>query len=228
MTVSTLSRLASRIVLLFGVVLTGDLTTKFGQAEEFQPADFVPLFNGRDFTGWRFGDESASPKNTTSAWNIDQGVIIGKGDATAILASQWDYGDFEFEFDWKAGDDVDADLFVHAGRLLDADPIRITKSLAGGPQETDRGEGFYNASATGSIGGGGNARKPVPELQNPAGEWNTWRITAQGPKFMLHCNGKLAWSCTDHVPRRGYIGFRVSKGRSVCETCGYRRSGSAA
>lgn len=212
MKVSTLSRLARRIVLLLGVLLAGDLTTKFAQAEEYPSADFVPRFNGKDFTGWRFGDESASPKNTPPAWSIDQGVIIGKGDATTILASQWDYGDFEFEFDWKAGDDVDADIYVHAGRLLDADPIRITKSLAGGPQETDRGEGFYNASATGSIGGGGNARKPVPELQNPAGEWNTWRITAEGPKFMLHCNGKLAWSCTDHVPRRGYIGFRVFKG----------------
>ncbi len=118
--------------------------------------------------------------------------------------------------------------YVHAGRMLEADPIRITKSLAGGAQETDRGEGFYNASATGSIGGGGSARKPVPELQKPAGEWNTWRITAEGSKFMLHCNGKPAWSCTDHVPRRGYIGFRVFKGPLKLRNCGCMRSVAAA
>lgn len=174
--------------------------------------DWVPLFNGKDFSGWRFGDASALPKQPPAAWKIADGVIVGNGDANAILASQWEYGDFELEFDWKAGDDVDADLYVHAGRLLESDPIRITKSLAGGPQETDRGEGFYNASATGSIGGGGTARKPVPELQKPAGEWNTWRITAEGPKFTLYCNGRPAWTCTDHVPRCGYIGFRVFKG----------------
>lgn len=209
---SHLSPLARRIAILMGVVLATGWAEKFAPADEFLPADFVPLFNGKDFTGWRFGDESATPNQVPAAWRIEQGGIIGQGGSKAMLASQWDYSDFEFEFEWKAGDDVDADLYVHAGRMLDADPIRMTKSLAGGPQETDRGEGFYNASATGSIGGGGNARKPVPELQKPAGEWNTWRITADGSKFMLHCNGKLAWSCGDHVPRRGYVGFRVLKG----------------
>ncbi len=209
---SNLSRFAKRVVLLLGLALTGASAASFAHAEEFSPSDFVSLFNGQDFTDWRFGDESAAPKTIPAAWRIEEGVIVGRGEAAAILASQWDYSNFEFEFDWNGGDDVDADLYVHAGRMLEADPIRITKSLAGGAQETDRGEGFYNASATGSIGGGGSARKPVPELQKPAGEWNTWRITAEGSKFMLHCNGKPAWSCTDHVPRRGYIGFRVFKG----------------
>ena len=183
-------------------------------AEEAKPAsDFVPLFNGRDFTGWRFGDASPLPQQIPSAWRIDRGVILGQGDPAVILASQWDYGDFELEFEWKTtSDDFDADLYVHASRVLEADPIRMTKSLAGGPQETDRGEGFYNASATGSIGGGGNARKPVPQLQKPTGEWNTWRIVAAGPKFSLFCNGQEAWTCSDHVPRQGYVGFRVFRG----------------
>jgi hypothetical protein len=110
---------------------------------------FVPLFNGTDFTGWRFGDEAAMPREIPAAWKIENGVIVGTGDPTAILASQWDYGDFELEFEWRAGaDTVDADVHVHASRMLDADPIRITKDLAGGPQENDRGEGLYNASAT--------------------------------------------------------------------------------
>jgi hypothetical protein len=174
---------------------------------------FVPLFNGRDFSGWRFGDSAALPGKGPAAWKIDNGVISGSGDAASILASQWDYEAFELEFEWRAGaEGYDADFYVHAGRLLEADPIRITPSLAGGPQETDRGEGFYNASATGSIGGGGNARKPVPELQKPVGEWNTWRILADKNVFVLTCNGKEAWSCKDHAPRRGYIGFRVFKG----------------
>ena len=174
---------------------------------------FVPLFNGTDFTGWRFGDEAAMPRDIPAAWRIENGVIVGTGDPKAILASQWDYGDFELEFEWRAVTDaVDADVYVHAGRMLDADPIRITKHLAGGPQENDRGEGLYNASATGSIGGGGSARKPVPELQNPVGEWNSWRILATGTTFSLHCNNREAWSCTDHVPRRGSVGFRVFKG----------------
>jgi len=175
--------------------------------------DFVALFNGADFTGWRFGDSSAAPAQTPAQWKVEDGIIVGEGGDSAILASQWDYENFELELEWRASsDEIDADFYVHAGRLLEADPIRITKTLAGGPQEDDRGEGLYNASATGSIGGGGSARKPVPELQRPVGEWNTWRIVAEGPRYELYCNGTLAWSCSDHVPRRGYIGFRVFKG----------------
>ena len=152
---------------------------------------FVPLFNGTDFTGWRFTDDAAMPRDIPAAWRIENGVIVGTGDPKAILASQWDYGDFELEFEWRAATEaVDADVYVHAGRMLDADPIRITKHLAGGPQENDRGEGLYNASATGSIGGGGSARKPVPDLQKPVGEWNSWRILATGTTFSLHCNGR--------------------------------------
>jgi hypothetical protein len=211
---ATFIRLFEQLTLLLMVALTmSDVVGHRSWAEEFAAADFVPLFNGKDFTGWRFSDASAAPQQVPAAWRVVNGTIVGQGDPGTILASQWDYADFEFEFEWKAGsEDFDADLYLHASRLLDADPIRMTKNLVGGPQETDRGEGFYNASATGSIGGGGSARKPVPQLQKPIGQWNTWRITAHGPKFTLTCNGQEAWSCTDHVPRSGYIGFKVFQG----------------
>lgn len=177
------------------------------------PGEFVPLFNGKDFSGWRFGAESEWPKAVPGSWKVNGGIIVAEGDARAFLASQWDYEDFELQFEWRAVDpSFDADLFAHAGRTLQADPIRIAKGLEGAPQETDRGEGQYNAGPRGMIGGGGNNRKAVPELQKPVGEWNSWRLLASGGKFLLECNGKPAWECHDHVPRRGYLGFRVRRG----------------
>lgn len=198
----------------------------FGLAGSIQADEFVNLFNGRDFTGWRFSDQSALPKEAPAGWTIKDGVIVGGGTADAILASQWDYGDFELEFEWRAlSDDFDADLYLHSDRLLKADPIRMTRQLAGGPQESDRGEGEYNASATGMIGGSGKARRAAAELQNPVGEWNTWRIVAQGSRYTLFCNGKEAWSCDDHVPRRGYLGFRVFKGPLELKNIKLRETG---
>ena len=202
-----------RTAIVCGLLVAVGFAARRGGAADFAPADLVPIFNGVDLTGWRFGDASAAPPQVPPGWRVDGGVIVGAGEPAAMLATQWDYGDFEFEFEWRAGDDgVDADVFVHADRMLQADPIRISGVRTGGPQETDRGEGLYTASATGSIGGGGNARRPVPELHKPAGEWNTWRFVADGPRFTLECNGRQAWQCTDHVPRRGFIGFRVFKG----------------
>jgi hypothetical protein len=199
------------------IILTASLLLPLSvlhAAEEPNTADdFVSLFNGKDFTGWRFSDKSAMPKQSPTAWNIENGVIIGSGDKRAILASQWEYEAFELEFDWRAtNDDYDADFYVHAGRLLDAAPIRMKKGLDGGPQEDDRGEGGYNASPNGLIGGLGKARKAVPHLQNLTGQWNSWRVVVQKNIVTLSCNGKQAWSCNDYVPRRGYLGFRVLNG----------------
>lgn len=180
------------------------------RAEEGVREGFVSLFNGRDFQGWRFGESGALPKVMPEGWRVEDGVIRGVGPMGQVLATQWDYADMEFEFEWRATDaDYDADIYVHGDRLLDADPLRIKKGLEGGPQETDRGEGQYHAKF---IGGGGNARKAVPDLQKPVGEWNAWRIRTAGRTISLECNGKEAWTSNDFVPRRGYIGFRVLKG----------------
>ena len=206
--------LAASLTLAIALPLTSAFAAEGGvRPGATASSEFVPLFNRRDLTGWRVSESAVMPKQPPAAWKIENGVIIGLGDGNAMLASQWDYGDFELEFDWMAENDgYDADLFIHGDRLVRFDPIRLTKTLVGGPQETDRGEGDYNAGAKGMIGGGGNARKPVPELQKPAGEWNTWRIVVSGSRYSLTCNGKEAWTCTDHIPRRGYIGFRVYRG----------------
>jgi hypothetical protein len=42
-------------------------------------AAFVPLFTGTDFTGWRFGDQAAMPREIPAAWKIENGVIVGTG-----------------------------------------------------------------------------------------------------------------------------------------------------
>ena len=195
------------------VLAVGGLTTPAAPSLAGTPAeaeDSTSLFNGRDFTGWRFGDDSGQPKQMPEQWTIEKGVIRALGDGGPILASQWDYEDFESEFEWRATDDsYNADLYVRSGRLLDADPIRLAKGREGGPQETDRGEGQYNAV---SIGGGGRGRVAVPQMQKPLGEWNSWRIKAQGGTIALWCNGQQAWKCEDYVPLRGYLGFRVFKG----------------
>ena len=208
---------ASRRRFLQGTMVAGALISAasltpraaIGQAPSEQGAS-VSLFNERDFTGWRFGSESVAPKQAPAQWTIAAGVIRA-GDAGPILASHWDYEDFEFEFEWRAAaaDTFDADVYVRSGRLLDADPIRLVKGNEGGKQENDRGEGVYNAV---SIGGGGKSRAAAPNLQKPMGEWNAWRIRAEGGVITLWCNGQQAWKCEDYVPLRGYLGFRVHKG----------------
>ncbi|MFM8250057.1 MAG: hypothetical protein ACKOBW_00515, partial [Planctomycetota bacterium] len=75
--------------LCFVLTMSGWVLTR-SEAEEFAPTDFISLFNGKDFTGWRFGDESAAPKQLPATWRVVNGVIVGQGNPAAMLASQWD------------------------------------------------------------------------------------------------------------------------------------------
>src|ERR1700730_13232564 len=59
---------------------------------------FISLFNGKDFSGWRFSDNSAKADN----WKVEDGVIKLSGGGKPHLASQWDFEDFEIRLEWRA------------------------------------------------------------------------------------------------------------------------------
>ncbi len=163
---SNLSRFAKRVVLLLGLALTGASAASFAHAEDFSPSDFVSLFNGQDFTDWRFGDESAAPKTIPAAWRIEEGVIVGWARRRRFWHRSGDTATSNLNSIGTAATTSMLTLCT-CGANARSRSHSYHQSLAVGAQETDRGEGFYNASATGSIGGGGSARKPVPELQKP-------------------------------------------------------------
>ncbi|MBM3536199.1 MAG: DUF1080 domain-containing protein, partial [Alphaproteobacteria bacterium] len=96
----------SRRLGLLAMLLLSCLGPTAAVAQEADAAGSVSIFNGTDFTGWRLGDASAMPKQIPAAWTVANSVIVGAGDPAAILASQWDYDDFEFQFEWRAANDA--------------------------------------------------------------------------------------------------------------------------
>ena len=149
---------------------------------------FAPLDNGTDFTGWRFADQAATPREIPSAWKIESGVIVGTGDPTAILASQWDYGDFELEFEWRAdADTVDADVYAHASRMLDADPGSRRISPAGRRRTTAARQRTFRGPLVGGVASVCAFRRDLPRLPKPRSYAATPRRTG-GPA------GRPAWA----------------------------------
>src|SRR3990170_17651 len=62
------------------------------------PADFVPLFNGKNFSNWKV------PQNDNGHWKIVDGVIDYDAESEAEdknLWSQKEYGDFILYVDWR-------------------------------------------------------------------------------------------------------------------------------
>lgn len=152
---------------------------------------FVSLFNGKDFAGWRFGNDSALDKLPPN-WKVEDGVIKLSGGDKPHLASQWDYEDFDLRLEWRGFvKGYNSGVYVRSGRAVGAHQINLAESDAG------------------HLMGGAKGGIKVPELQKPLKEWNEWRVLAAGEKMTLWCNGKKAWEVTDFKVARGYLGLQA-------------------
>lgn len=160
-------------------------------AEEKQ-AGFQSIFNGSDFTGWRFvgGKE---PATEAPNWKVADGVIQLSGGGSPHLSTDREYRDFEMRFEWRAmRDKYNSGFYIRSSAKLGNNQINLAKGA--------EGKLMYGKSQ------GGEA---VPALQKPAGEWNEWRIVVQGDKATFTCNGTPAWTATGLTPEQGYIGFQA-------------------
>lgn len=162
-------------------------------SEQEKSDGFVSLFNGRDLTGWRFDDSESPPPKLPENWSVENGVIKVSGGGSPHLASAREFRDFDLRLEWRGmRDKYNSGLFLRSGRKIGANQINLARGS----------EGAF-------IGGKVEGARPVPELQKPPGEWNAWRIVAQGDKVSFWCNGQLAWEATGLQPASGYLGLQA-------------------
>jgi HEAT repeat protein len=158
------------------------------------PADegFVPMFNGKDLTGWQGLVENpikrakmtpeelktkqiGADEKARSNWSTRDGMIVFNG-AGDNLCSIKDYGDFEMLVDWRITKDGDSGIYLRGSPQVQIwDPARTDVGA-----EVGSG-GLYNNQK--------NPSKPLVFADNPVGEWNTFRITMVGEKVTVYLNG---------------------------------------
>ncbi len=155
-------------------------------------AGFTPLFNGKDFTSWRFtGLKEGDPAPVN--WKVEGGLIHLTGGGKPNLVTEREYGDFEMRFEWRAlKDKYNSGFYIRTGKNTGSNQLNLAKGAEGA-----------------LVGGKLEGAKAVPQLQKPAGEWNTWRVLVKGDKASFWCNDKLAWEGTGLKPDKGHIGFQA-------------------
>lgn len=159
-------------------------------AEEKQQG-FQSLFNGKDFTGWRFVGKDGETKDAPN-WKVADGVIQLSGGGSPHLSTDREFADFEMRFEWRGVKDrYNSGFYVRSSPKLGSNQINLAKGA----------EGKFMAKVTGG--------EPVPQLQKPSGEWNEWRVVVEGEKAVFWCNGKQAWEATGLKPAKGYIGLQA-------------------
>src|SRR4051812_46416502 len=153
---------------------------------------FVSLFNGKDLTGWRFGETAPTLQTMPKNWKVEDGVIKLSGGNSPHLASRREFGDFDVRLQWRAMRDKDkSGFFIRGGRGGKANQINLSQA------------------AVGKLMSGAEGGDPVPDLQKPVGEWNDWRVVAVGDRVTFWCNGRRAWEVGGFKDRRGYLGLQA-------------------
>jgi hypothetical protein len=202
-----------RLPLLATTVLCAGL---LHAADPVVPKGFTPLFNGKDFTGWRgwgVHDKDGNPyqfaklskeeqEKKQAAWNesikkhwtVENGELVNKGEG-AYLTSEKDYGDYELLIEYKIAKTVDAGLYPKTMPQIQVwDP---TEAKPGDKLGKDKGSGgLWNNTPADSPG-----RDPLVKADNPPGEWNKFRIINVGERITIYLNDKVV---VDHARLQNY------------------------
>jgi len=191
---TTLEKLESgrRVTLSFHdqleVVVSIEMTAE-NPSQEME--DFVPLFNGKDLTGWqgKVGDppqiskmssaqlKSAQKRASEMArqhWKVRNGILVYDGKGTSLVTTQ-KFKDFELRVDWKIQADGDTGIYLRG-----CPQVQIWDPEKNGANGVGSG-GLYNNKR--------NPSQPSIRADKPVGQWNTMRIRMVGEKVSVWLNG---------------------------------------
>ncbi len=161
-----------------------------------------PLFNGKDFAGWKVPDPNPF-------WKISDGVLVGENDEQKkgnVLYTQKAYGNFVIETEARWDGEIDSGIMLRKPELQLQ--IGVSRSL-----KKDMTCSFYT---------GGKDKYPVAgqakgleKLLKP-GAWNKIRLEAKGDTFTVWLNGEQVTQYTDaKYAAPGPIGLQIHPGLAM-------------
>lgn len=174
-------------------------------------AEFKPLFNGQDLTGWYAKD------GNIASWQFADGILSCIAPGGGWLTTEKEYANFILRLDWRVPESGNSGVGIrypkkgnpaHDGmeiQILD-DNAEIHKSIK-------------DVQYTGSIYYQVAAKKGVTK---PVGEWNRYEITCDGPRVTVKLNGVVVseanldeytaangdFTPLSQRPRKGHIGMQ--------------------
>lgn len=164
---------------------------------------FVPLFNGKDLTGW---------EGNLDLWKVDSGMIVGDSPGIAhnqFLATTKQYEDFELRLEFRLVDGK-------GNSGVQFRSLRVPDSTEVSGYQADLGEGWWGslydesrrkrmlATAT---------KESLAKLNRDG--WNEYTIRAEGDHVTLAINGVTTVDYREEeadIRRQGVIALQVHSG----------------
>ena len=159
------------------------------------------------FNGWE-GD-------TKTTWRIEEGAFTA-GDVTRnqprneFLCTKQEFGDFDLTLQWKL---IGTEGFVNGGVQFRTKRIPNHHEVSG--YQADLGAGYdgalYDESRRNKMLAQ-PSKEVLEKARKPLGEWNTYRIRAEGPRIRIWLNGVQTVDYTEadaNIPRTGVIAVQI-------------------
>ena len=183
---------------------------------------WVELFNGRDLEGWEV--KGAHESN----FFVSDGILVAEtkmGLPSTFLATKKNYSNFELELDFKVDQGMNSGVQIRSAVYdepattsylngsLEKETLHWKAGTVHGYQiEIDPSErawtgGFYEEGGRGwlvPLNGNEKAQKAFKQ-----GEWNHFRIIADGNRFQTWINGVQAVDTTDDHASTGFIALQL-------------------
>ena len=181
------SRMAAGLVTA-GLVISGCATMGGG--------DWVTLFDGKDLDQWYIlGDAD---------WKLEKGLVMADrkiGKANGYLVTKKSYSNFQLKVEFWVSHDANSGIFF---RCKDGKSISDSRCYEANIFD-QRGDPYFGTGAIVKFAGGNN-------LPKAGGKWNTYEITADGPKLTLVLNGVKTVETTNKKYKKGPIALQYGKG----------------
>jgi hypothetical protein len=176
-----------------------------GGASVADKPGFVPLFNGRDLTGWH-----TLPGGT---WEVRDGAIVGRSPQAerrhGLLVSDARYSDFTLRVRFKVTQG-------NSGLYFRSEEVAGDVGVNGFQAEVDNSKAVGGLYETGGRGWVTKPPAPVIEENYTPGEWATMEIRAAGPNVTVLVNGRETSRLENDPGRRtGVIALQLHGGMDM-------------
>ena len=184
------------ILLLAGVLIFTGVCAQTGKP--------VPLFNGKDLTGWK-------QLNGKAKYEVRNGEIVGttvQGEPNSFLATEKDYTDFILELELKVDSPMNSGIQIRSesrddymngrvhGYQVEVDPS--PRAWSGGLYDEARRGWLYTLEYN-----------PDAKKAFKNGAWNKYRIECIGNNIRTWVNGVPAAWVYDGLTKKGFIALQV-------------------
>jgi hypothetical protein len=175
---------------------------------EAEPAGWVDILPGPGLEGWTRGPLPATAQLGRAQWRVDSAakLLICDGDGGHDwLRYDRELGDAVFHVEWRF-------VPVEGGTGYNSG-VYIRNSADGSvwhqAQTGDAKGGFlFGSTLVGGQPQRVNLSKDVPVSRvKPAGEWNTYELTARGTSISLWVNGAVTCELKNLEVTRGHVGL---------------------